>query len=199
MRNAGYRILAALDKDEWAIRTLRLNHAELPTEHALAEDIRKPMLGSLPHGSRWALASDTEWTHCPSRSWRGAWCCSAAWLNRVVLCRARTLYPFLAAIVVILWLWQRQAFAMLVPRPGLTYGFFLTPQGAKARFWVFTCPLRVGLICLSLCFITALVSAWRAGTRSLLACVIPWWLTAFLIFALPSMYLDAQGNASVFI
>jgi hypothetical protein len=29
--------------------------------------------------------------------------------------------------------------------------------------------------------------------------MIPWWLTAILIFALPSMYLDAQGNASVFI
>jgi hypothetical protein len=133
------------------------------------------------------------------------WCVvlftSAAWLNQVVLRRTRTLYPFLAAIVVILliWLWQRQAFAMLVPRSGLTYGFFLTPEGAKARFWVLTCPLRAGLICLSLCFITALVSGWRAGTRSLLACMIPWWLTAFLIFALPSMYLDAQGNASVFI
>jgi hypothetical protein len=133
------------------------------------------------------------------------WCvvllASAALLNQVVLRRTRTLFPFLAAIVAILliWLWQRQAFTMLVPHSGLRYGFFLTPEGAKARFWVLTCPLRVGLTCLSLCFVTALVSGWRAGTRSLLACVIPWWLTAFLIFALPSMYLDAQGNASVFI
>jgi hypothetical protein len=77
--------------------------------------------------------------------------------------------------------WQRQAFTMLVPRSGLTYGFFLTPVGAKARFWVLTCPLRVGLTCLSICFIAALVSGWRVGTRSLLACMIPWWLTAFLI------------------
>ena len=42
LRNAGYRVVAALDKDDWAIRTLRLNHAELPTERVLAEDIRKP-------------------------------------------------------------------------------------------------------------------------------------------------------------
>jgi endonuclease III len=42
LRNAGYRVLAALDNDEWAIRTLRLNHPEMPSENALAEDIRKP-------------------------------------------------------------------------------------------------------------------------------------------------------------
>jgi hypothetical protein len=57
----------------------------------------------------------------------------------------------------------------------------------------------MGLSCLSICFIAALVSGWRAGFRRSLACMIPWWLTAFLIFALPSIYLDAQGNASVFI
>jgi hypothetical protein len=50
-----------------------------------------------------------------------------------------------------------------------------------------------------ICFIAALFSAWRAGFRFLSACIIPWWLTTFLIFSLPSMYLDAQGNASIFI
>jgi hypothetical protein len=134
-----------------------------------------------------------------------AWCValfvSAAWLNQVVFRSTKTLVPFLAAIVAILliWVWQRQAFKMLVPRSGLTYGYFLTPDGAEAGFWVLTCPFWVGLTCLSVCFIAALVSAWRAGFRSLLACIITWWLTAFLIFSLPSMYLDAQGNASVFI
>ena len=133
------------------------------------------------------------------------WCValglSATWLNRVVFRRTKTLLPFLAAVVVILlfWLWQRQAFTMLVPPSGLTYGYFLKPEGTKARFWALTCPFRVGLTCLFICFIAALVSAWRAGFRSLLACIVPWWLTAFLIFSLPSMYLDAQGNASVFI
>lgn len=133
------------------------------------------------------------------------WCVllgvSAAWLNQVVFVRTKTLFPFLAAVLVILlvWLWQRLAFTTLVPPSGLTYGYFLEPNGAKARFWVLTCPLRVGLICLSICFVAALVSGWRAGFRSLLACIIPWWLTSFLIFLLPSMYLSAQGEASVFI
>jgi hypothetical protein len=133
------------------------------------------------------------------------WCVTlfvfAAWLNQVLFRHTRTLLPFLAALVVILliWLWQRLAFTMLVPRSGLTYGYFLQPEGAKAGFWVLTCPLRVGLTCLSVCFITALVSGWRAGVRRLLVCMIPWWFAAILIFALPSMYLDAQGNASVFI
>lgn len=133
------------------------------------------------------------------------WCVvlgvSAIWLNHVVFRSATTLYPFLAAIVAILfvWSWQRRAFIMLVPRSGLTYGYFLTPVGARAKFWVLTSPFIVGLTCLSVCFIATLVSGWRTGRRGLLACVIPWWLTAFLIFALPSMYLDAQGNASVFI
>jgi hypothetical protein len=126
---------------------------------------------------------------------------SAAWLSRVVYRSTRTLLPFMAAIVAILltWLWQRSAFTKLVPRSGLTYGYFLTPAGAKARFWVLTCPFWVGLGCLSVCLVVALVMGWRSGRRGLLACVIPWWLTAYLIFVLPSMYLDAQGNASIFI
>jgi hypothetical protein len=133
------------------------------------------------------------------------WCVallvSAIWLNRVVFPGKKTFLPFVAAIIAILliWFWQRQAFTMLVPHSGLTYGYFLTPDGAKARFWALTCPFRAGLTCLLVCFIAALVSGWRAGVRRSLACMIPWWFTAFLIFALPSMYLDAQGNASVFI
>jgi hypothetical protein len=93
------------------------------------------------------------------------WCAvlgvSATWLNRVVFRRTNTLLPFLAALVALLlvWLWQRQALTMLVPRSGLTYGYFLTPEGAKARFWALTCPFRVGLTGLSLCFVAAIVSA----------------------------------------
>ena len=133
------------------------------------------------------------------------WCValgiSAFWLNLAVFRQTRMLFPLLAAVMAILviWLWQRQAFTMLVPRSGLTYGYFLKPEGAKARFWTLTCPFRVGLVFLSFFFTETLVSAWRASFRRLLACVIPWWLTAFLIFYLPSMYLDAQGNASIFI
>ena len=133
------------------------------------------------------------------------WCVvlfgSAAWLNWVVFRRTKTLLSFLAAILTILsiWLWQRHEFATLVPPSGLTYGYFLRPEGAKARFWVLTCPFWAGLTCLSVCFIAAMVLGWRTGARRSLMCIVPWWLTAFLIFALPSMYLDAQGNASIFI
>jgi hypothetical protein len=133
------------------------------------------------------------------------WCVvlgvSATWLNQVVFRCSKTLLPFMAAILAVLfvWWWQRLAFTKLVPRSGLTYGYFLTPAGAKARFWVLTCPFWVGLACLAVCLVATLVLGWRAGRRGLLACVIPWWVTAFLIFVLPSMYLDAQGNASVFI
>jgi hypothetical protein len=125
----------------------------------------------------------------------------AAWLNRVLFHRVKTFLPFLVAIVVVLsiWFWQKQAFALLVPHEGLTYGYFLTPSGAHARFWVLACPFWVGTTCLLICSIVAVVLGWRTGARHSLACMIPWWIAALVIFALPSMYLDAQGNASVFI
>jgi hypothetical protein len=133
------------------------------------------------------------------------WCVvlfgSAAWLNQVLFRRTKTFFPFLAAIATILlsWLWQKHAFAVLVPGARLTYGYFLKPEGTSARHWVLTYPLWAGLVCLSACFIAALVSAWAAGARRSLVCLLPWWVAAFIVFALPSMYLDAQGNASVFI
>jgi hypothetical protein len=133
--------------------------------------------------------------------WCAALVASAVWLNHVVFRRKSTLAPFLVALatILVIWLWQRFAFTMLVPRSGLTYGYFLRPEGAQARFWVLTCPSYVGIICITIAFLTALVHAWRIGFRGLLACLIPWWLTAFLIFGLPSVYLDGQGNASIFI
>jgi len=134
-----------------------------------------------------------------------AWCVVllgfAIGLNRVLLHEVKSFLPFLAAVVVILaiWFWQRQAFALLVPHTGLTHGYFLQPEGAKARFWVLSCPFWVGLACLSVCCLVALILGWRAGARRSLACMIPWWLAAFIVFAFPSMYLDGQGNASIFI
>jgi len=132
--------------------------------------------------------------------WCGVLFGSAAWLNYALFRRSSTFRPFLVAIVGILsiWFWQEHAFAIFIP-PGLTYGYFLRPDRAMARFWVLNCPLWLGLTCLAICCIYALVAGWRAGARFSLACMIPWWLAASLIFALPSMYLDAQGNASVFI
>src|ERR1700682_3350220 len=125
----------------------------------------------------------------------------AAWLNQLLFGRVRTFLPFLAAIVAVLltWFWQRQAFTLLVPKAGLTYGYFLTPDGAHARFWGLVCPFWVGFACLSVCCTVATVLWWRATASGSLACMAPWWLAALLIFALPSMYLDGQGNASIFI
>ena len=127
-----------------------------------------------------------------------AWCVVllgfAIGLNRVLLHEVKSFLPFLAAVVVILaiWFWQRQAFALLVPHTGLTHGYFLQPEGAKARFWVLSCPFWVGLACLSVCCLVALILGWRAGARRSLACMIPWWLAAFIVFAFPSMYLDSH-------
>jgi len=125
----------------------------------------------------------------------------AVGLNHVLLHEAKSFLPFLAAVVVILtiWFWQRQAFTLLVPHTGLTYGYFLQPEGARARFWVLLLPFWLGLACLSVCCLVALILGWRAGARRSLACMIPWWLAAFIVFAFPSMYLDGQGNASIFI
>jgi hypothetical protein len=79
--------------------------------------------------------------------WCAALGASTAWLNRVVFRRIKTIFPFLVAVVVILlvWLWQRYAFTILVPYSGLTYGYLLRPEGAKAGFWTLTLPFSTGL------------------------------------------------------
>jgi hypothetical protein len=133
------------------------------------------------------------------------WCAvllgAAVGLNEALFRRRQPLFPFLAATLGILsiWWWQRQAFRALVPSGGLTYGYFLKADGAHARFWILTCPFYVGIAWLAVCCIAAIISGWRAGGRGSLACMIPWWLAAVLVFSLPSMYLDGQGNASIFI
>src|ERR1700722_3192199 len=110
----------------------------------------------------------------------------AVWLNQVSFHRVKTLLPFLigVAVVLLIWLWQRQAFTTLVPKTGLTWGYFLTPAGAKARFWVLVCPFWAGVACLSFTCLLALVIGWRAGRRLALLCFLPWWLAAFVVFAL---------------
>jgi hypothetical protein len=133
------------------------------------------------------------------------WCVvllgSAFWLNRILFNTRRSFFPFLVALWVIpsIWLWQRLAFTALVPHAQLTYGYFLRPEGAEARFWVLACPFWVGLACLSICFVATLVLGWRTGARFSLACLVPWWVATLIVFALPSVYLDGQGNASIFI
>src|SRR4051794_15901344 len=61
------------------------------------------------------------------------WCAilfaSALWLNRALSHDLNTSLPFFIAIAAILliWIWQKLAFTTLVPKSGLTYGYFLTP------------------------------------------------------------------------
>jgi len=131
------------------------------------------------------------------------WCAvlliSGAWLNHVLFRRVKIRLPLVAAVLGIaailpIWLWQRLAYKSLVPATGLIYGYFLTPEGAHAHLWALTCPFWVGAACLTVCCVAALISGWRAGLRLSLLCLIPWWLSAMVIFSLPSMFLDAQGN-----
>lgn len=133
------------------------------------------------------------------------WClvlmATAFLLNRSVFESPKTFLPFLAAVLVILgiWLWQKIAFLRFVPTSGLSYGFFHRPDGTRAHFWVLACPFWVGVTCLSLLFLFAMILWWRSGARVILLSMIPWWLAAPVVFALPSMYLDGQGNASIVI
>jgi len=136
------------------------------------------------------------------------WCAvlfvSGAWLNHVLFRQAKIRLPLVATVgaiaaILSIWLWQRLAYKSLLPATGLRYGYFLTPEGAHAHLWTLTYPFWVGAACLTVCCVATLISGWRAGLRLSLLCLIPWWLSVFVIFALPSMYLDGQGNASIFI
>lgn len=126
---------------------------------------------------------------------------TAVWLNHVLLRRLVGVLPFLAAAVGVLlvWWWQWEAYSRFVPAAGLPYGYFLKPDGAQARLWVLVRPFTVGTVSMLLCCVSALVYWWRSGLRLLLLCMIPWWFVTFVVFALPSFYLDGQGNASLFI
>jgi hypothetical protein len=136
------------------------------------------------------------------------WCVvlfvTGAWLNRVLSRRAKIHLPVVAIVVAIvailsIWLWQRLAYKSLLPATGLRYGYFLTPEGGHAHLWVLTFPFWVGAVFLAVSCAAALISGWRVGLRLSLLCLIPWWLSALVIFSLPSMFLDAQGNASIVI
>jgi hypothetical protein len=136
------------------------------------------------------------------------WCvvlfASGAWLVLVLFRRGEIRLPFAATVAAIvamlsIWCWQRLAYKSLVPATGLGYGYFLTAEGRHAHLWVLTFPFWVGAASLAVCFAAALISGWRAGLRLSLLCLIPWWVSALVIFSLPSMFLDGQGNASIFI
>jgi hypothetical protein len=136
------------------------------------------------------------------------WCVlllvSGTWLNYVLFKGVKKRLPYLATVVAIvailsIWLWQRLAYKSLIPATGLEYGYFLRQPGRHAHLWMLTYPFWMGAACLTGCCVAALISGWRMGLRLSLLCLMPWWLSAMVIFSLPSIYLDAQGNASIFI
>ena len=103
------------------------------------------------------------------------------------------------AVVGATWAWQRLAYAMLVPAEGLAYGYFLTPGGRAAGILILRGPtIIVGTASTVLALASGAV-AWRAGERWSIVALLSWWLAVYITFMLPSAYLDAQGNASVFI
>lgn len=174
-----------------------------PTGHVVLATIA-PMLVAV-YAANTVLAVDEHYGLGAVAFVLFGWCvvllASAFWLNRILFNCRRSFLPLLAALCVIplIWLWQRLAFNAFIPHAQLTYGYFLHPEGAKARFWVLSCPLWVGLTCLAICFVATLILGWRAGARYSLACLLPWWIATLFVFMLPSVYLDGQGNASIFI
>jgi hypothetical protein len=103
------------------------------------------------------------------------------------------------ATIFIGWVWQRVAYLVLIPERFLTYGYFLKPPGDEARFFLVELPFVGVSVILVTCLVTALLFAWRAGARWSTMALVLWWLTAFVIFGLPTLYLVAQGDAAVFV
>jgi hypothetical protein len=101
--------------------------------------------------------------------------------------------------VVVGWMWQRCAFLRLVPGGALQYGFFLTEEGADARFWILRLPVWLTDASLALAGCATCALAWRAGARWSIWALIAWWAVADLVFSFPSVYLSWDGEATLFI
>ncbi len=113
----------------------------------------------------------------------------------------RVMAAMLTAIAVIAsaWAWQRLLFIRLVPAEGLRYGYFLTPEGRSAGMLVLKGPMIFVAIALAVLAVASMTAAWRSGARWSLFALLAWWVALYAIFVVPSAYLDAQGNASVFV
>ena len=125
---------------------------------------------------------------------------SAIWLSRTFFDR-RTQWTSVGAVVLIYagWLWQRIAYLRLIPDRFLKYGYFLTAPGKSARFFVLELPFETIASLMVIGYVTACVFAWRSGARWSLISLTVWWLTALLIFGMPSLDLYLQGDAAIFI
>jgi hypothetical protein len=97
------------------------------------------------------------------------------------------------------WAWQRAAYIVMMPDGVLTYGHFLTGAGRAAGWLVLTLPLWIVSTVVFLAMLASAATLWRCGMRRLVPGALLWWIYVWLVWALPSAYLSAQGEASVFI
>ena len=126
---------------------------------------------------------------------------SALWLGRAVFFIRRVRVAFAVAILLVLgvWAWQRAAYLFFIPDRFLQYGYFQSPQGRLAGLLILKIPfwtVTVGLLA-SLTFAARV--AWSDGRRWSLISMVAWWFVLFVVFGITALYLDGQGNASIFI
>ncbi|HSP16761.1 MAG TPA: hypothetical protein VLV78_18585 [Thermoanaerobaculia bacterium] len=104
------------------------------------------------------------------------------------------------ATVLVVWVWQRIAFNVLIPNHFLEYGYFLKgAEGSRARFLFLELPFTTGSVILLLQLVAAVVGWWRLGARWLCLVLPLWWAALFALFSLPYVAWSIQGDASVFI
>ena len=102
-------------------------------------------------------------------------------------------------LTVLGWTWQRAAFLMYVPGRELRYRYFLTPEGARAGLLVLRVPFWTVTASFFGALVVATVGTWRSRRRLLIGSLVVWWITAFLVFSMSSLYLWGQGDAGIII
>jgi len=124
----------------------------------------------------------------------------AAYAISRLLFSGRIAAPFYAGIVVVWigWAWQRFEYVRFIPNHLLQYGYFASPAGKSARFRVLELPFTSILVLLAALFCIHIVVGWRRVRWPSLVLML-WWPVAALVFSLPSLYLELQGDAAIFI
>lgn len=102
-------------------------------------------------------------------------------------------------VVLLFWVWQVLAYRALVPRSGLAYGWFKTPAGHAAGMWILNVPAYAVLTAMVVDAAAGSVKIWKEGRRIRIAGLWLWCLVLYVLFSVPSLFLDFQGNASIFI
>lgn len=102
-------------------------------------------------------------------------------------------------LILFFWAWQVIAYRAMVPRSGLAYGWFKTPGGHAAGVWVLDIPIFALLSTMAIDATVGSFQIWKEGRRFRIAGLWLWCSALSVIFAAPSLFLDFQGNASIFL